>query len=66
MSERETGRVPRGREGRGEIGASSYERAQVARSYGVERGGGGSESLSLPVFRARARERTQKRKKERV
>lgn len=28
------------------MGASSYKRAQVARSYGVERGGGGSESLS--------------------
>lgn len=28
------------------MGASSYKRAQVARSYRVERGGGGSESLS--------------------
>jgi len=28
------------------MSASSYKRAQVARSYGVERGGGGSESLS--------------------
>lgn len=38
----------REREGRGEgeIGASSYKRAQVARSYRVERGGGGSESLT--------------------
>lgn len=28
------------------MGASSYKRAQVARSYRVERGGGGSESLT--------------------
>lgn len=32
--------------GRKRMSASTYKRAQVARSYGVERGGGGSESLS--------------------
>lgn len=37
----------RDEEGRGgEMGASSYKRAQVAWSYRVERGGGGSESLT--------------------
>lgn len=44
--EKESERERVGGQGRGRMGASSYKRAQVARSYGVERGGGGSESLS--------------------